>query len=486
MLRAEQRWHVINYMRTLAPRPAAAPVAVPAAAPGRAPATRPADPTTQPRLASGRGAPVRPPATRPAATPPATGPISREEYERLRREVESLRKELAEVRAAAPPQDAQAQQQKQDAVDEAIRDLQKHIESESSTTSLLIAGNATLGYIDRKSADSTFTAVFRPLVLWKLSDRLLFESKLELTLPETGDAATVSLESANLTYLVNDYLTIGGGKFFSLFGLFNDRFYPGKLADVPLIYARPDGLAPHTQLGAFARGAIPLNADVGATLGLPPEKRGQGELNYAAWISNGPLLRTADETRAGALDFTNFRDSNGAKDFGGRVGFLPFPALEVGASILYCPDVTPHGFDNESALLYGLDLHYFDYIEAIKGTLDLRAEYVWSDVGDATFDPSGSAGFGPVSFNNFRHGGYVEAGYRPTRSKLELLRDFEFVGRYDRLEESGPARGDRDRLTLGVLYWINATTHLRVGYMFDNPDRGTDQSGLFIQASVGF
>lgn len=87
--------------------------------------------------------------------------------------------------------------------------------------------------------------MFRPLFLWRLSDRLLFEAKPEIRLRANTEDASFALEYANFSYIVNDHVIVGAGKFITPFGLFPDRFYPGKLLEEPLVYQRaPVGIAP--------------------------------------------------------------------------------------------------------------------------------------------------------------------------------------------------------------------------------------------------
>jgi hypothetical protein len=205
------------------------------------------------------------------------------------------------------------------------------------------------------------------------------------------------------------------------------------------------------------------------------------------WVGNGPSLRAEDPARLGLLDFGgNFRDSNDNKAVGARVGLLPFPALEVGASI-YHARVEPDGFESTRATLYGLDLQYVETVKPL-GTIDARAEWVWSDVEDATYDSTGSLGVGPLTYDNRRNGGYVEVGYRPSLSDNKLFRDLEFVARYDFLDvpASAPVPVDEQRVTAAVLYWVTATTALSAGYIVAEPEEGPDRDVFYLRASVGF
>ena len=425
----------------------------------------------------------RPPTTRPASTAPAsrgastaasTAPVSRQEYERLRSEVESLRRELADVRA-----DREAHAEETDAalddMDEAIGELRKDAENrEPGTSNFLLSGNATVSYVDRENDDSTFGVVFRPAFLWKMSDRLFFEAKPEIRLQQGTEEVSVTLEYANLSFVAHDAVVLGAGKFLTPFGLFHDRFYPGKLLEEPLVYQRGNtGLVPHSEVGVYARGAFPL---------------GQYEANYAAWAGNGPVLRTTDPSRPGILDLGgNFRDGNDNKAVGARVGFLPFPALELGASVYY-GRVDPDGFERTFATIYGADLQYVDTLKPLRGTVDARVEWVWSHVDDATYDPGGSLGFGPLNFDNRRNGGYVEIGYRPSLADSKVIRDFELVGRYDFLDTPAgvPGPPDEQRVTAALLYWVTATTAVSAGYIVAEPEEGPDRDTFYLRASVGF
>ena len=317
------------------------------------------------------------------------------------------------------------------------------------------------------------TPVFRPLFLWELGqfdERLLFESKLEIRLQEGTEEADVFLESANLSYVISGSAIVGAGKFLTPFGLYVDRFYPPKWAKEPLIYSRDNGIAPHSSVGVFVRGTLPMV---------------KSELNYATWLTNGPLLET-DGPDVGTLNFSDTPDGNDGKAIGARVGFLPWPALEIGGS-LQTSGVSPDDVDSTRALLLGVDAQYVKEIGWLGGVIDLRAEYVWSDVDDVTFDPTGAGGFGPLTFDNRRSGGYVELSYRPTKSDSKLVRSLEFLGRWEVYDtpDAAPGSFDAERLTIGTNYWLTPTISLRAAYLFDNRERADDQDALFLQVGVG-
>ena len=177
-------------------------------------------------------------------------------------------------------------------------------------TNIALGGAAVVTFQNREGVDSTFGVGVAPVILWKPTDRLLLEAEIAFGL--TADDTFVELDYAQMSYLVNDYVTIGAGKFLTPFGTFWERWHPSwinKAATMPLIYER--GLVGPTGLGVQVRGGFPI---------------GKTKLNYAAFYVNGPDFDNTSFGTAGNLDFENFRDNNNSKSYGGRVGFLPVPS----------------------------------------------------------------------------------------------------------------------------------------------------------------
>jgi hypothetical protein len=103
---------------------------------------------------------------------------------------------------------------------------------------------------------------------------------------------------------------LGVGEFFSPSNVFVERFEPqwiNKLPDRPL--AVYHGILPNISVGAQVRGGFPI---------------GPTRVDYAFYVSNGPVLNTFDARTAGTLDFNSYTDNNDNKAVGGRVGFYPF------------------------------------------------------------------------------------------------------------------------------------------------------------------
>src|SRR5262249_10185523 len=117
-----------------------------------------------------------------------------------------------------------------------------------------------------------------------------------------------------------------------------------------------------------------------------------------------------------------------------------------------------------------------------------RAEWVWSDIDKAVYDPTGDLGFGPVRFESRRNGGYVQLAYRPTKCE-SCVKDFESVVRFDMLTAPSPApeQFDEQRWTLGLNYWLGPSTVVKVAYQFDNRNEGEkDRDAFLAQFAIGF
>src|SRR5262249_47541250 len=155
---------------------------------------------------------------------------------------------------------------------------------------------------------------------------------------------------------------------------------------------------------------------------------GPTRANYAFYVSNGPSLNAFDPGRAGTLEFNNFSDNNDNKAIGGRVGFLPFPGVELGYGFEFGePGTQGSTFSHVQSFLQTVDFNLTRDSDLLRGSVDLHAQYAWSHVDHAVYDPDGVLGFGPLAFTSKRDGGYAQVAYRPTKVDPEFLRDFELV-----------------------------------------------------------
>ncbi|HEY2588589.1 MAG TPA: hypothetical protein VGI81_22800, partial [Tepidisphaeraceae bacterium] len=299
------------------------------------------------------------------------------------------------------------------------------------TEHVVIVGDGSVTYtnLQKASAPSSFNAVVSPRILWEPTDRLLVTAAFDLAFAtdNTGaSSSSVDVSIAEASIVVNDYLMVGGGLFVVPFGQYHNHFDPPwieKLADAPLPFG-DNGIAPSSEVGIFAHGAAPL-AFLRAPFSSP-------KIVYDAYLANGPQLITNDPAAAGMLNFDDFTDLNNGKAVGGRIGFLPFPSMEFGYSFQYS-QAAPPGFHKTNVLLQAADLNWVQLVRPLGGVFTTRAEWVWSNVENVTYDPTGKLGFGPLNFGNYRTGGYAELAYRPTLSSNRIIRNLEFIFRYDNL-----------------------------------------------------
>jgi hypothetical protein len=420
-----------------------------------------------------------------AENPTTDGYVTRKEYEELKAQLLAMKQELDALKkekSAVPKQESVAGRAVTDE-DRAVANIHKEVvavpplaQSEGSlfgTTKFLLAGWAEGMFEARNGEVSTFSASFNPLFLWELTPRLLFDGRLEIE--PSGGGTNVNLVNAQLSYLLNDYIALGVGEFFSPSNVFVERFEPqwiNKLPDRPIgVY---HGVLPNISVGAQIRGGFPI---------------GPTRANYAFYVSNGPTLITSDPQNAGSLDFNSYTDINDDKAVGGRVGFLPIPGVEVGYGFETSrPGFQGTPFDDLRALIQSVDLEITRDSDLLKGRINLFAQYAWSRVDHAVYDPDGSLGFGPLPLTAKRDGGYAELAYRPTKLDIDFLRNLELIFRWDHLSRAPSGLGDPEetRWTFGIDYWLSPSTVLKAAYEWDHPNGERNRNALLIQAAMGF
>ena len=434
-----------------------------------------------------------------APSPPSSDYVSRGEYDKLKAEHEAMKIEMDALKTAvrqmangtAPAAPAEGPAPATNAVDgkqvvttttrqAATDELRQEVdtlktqvkESFPGTTKFLVAGYGTSTFEAKSGEDPFFDATFNAFFLWKLTDRLLFEGEVEFEF-ENGNTTT-NLEIAQASYLLNDYMTIGVGRFLNPMNYFVERQHMGwvnKFPDKPL--AVYDGLLPESDLGVQLRGVIPI---------------GPTKLEYAAFVANAPDLITTfdDPTAVGMLDFGNTSNRGGHFAVGGHVGFIPIPQLEVGYGIRRSM-VGPRDQAVE-AILQSADFNYVRDSTLLKGLINFRAQWVWSHVGHFVYDPDGSQGFGPLEFNNNRNGGYVQLSYRPTKIDNDIIKNLEPVVRYDRFNQlQTPVGFDEQRWSFGLDYWLTPSTVIKAAYELDDKNGGArNQDAFMLQIAVGF
>lgn len=331
----------------------------------------------------------------------------------------------------------------------------------SKETRFMVRGYGSASFISLDSADeedsgSSFNmGTFAPIFLYKLSDRLMFETELEFGY-EDGELE-VMVEYANLTYVLNDYMTARAGKFLLPFGTFVERYHPSwinKLATAPLGFGH-GAISPSSGVGVELRGAF--NA-------------GGSKFNYAVYATNGPVLKT-DEHSAGMLAFGSTTDNNSNKAIGGRVGYLPFTdsSLELGFSFMNSKAGDAHSeYEDIKANLIAYDFSYIKKINPLGGIIDIKAQYNKSIVDDAIYITTHSDGdIEELVFNdNESSAYYAQLSYKPTMSSNDFIKNLEFVGRISNIEtpDASPETYKKDSKTFGINYWLSWRSAIKFNY----------------------
>lgn len=406
--------------------------------------------------------------------------VSKQEHEKLKQEMELLKEQMrmllgnqsqsipttpqpvVKQATEIPPltQQQPIASQELETLKSDVKTLQAQTDAQKpGSTGFLITGYGFAGYTDPEGSDSSFNAGFNPIFLWRLSENLFFEGEIEVELEDTK--TKVALEYGQMSYIVNDYVTVGAGKFLNPSNYFMERLHPlwiNKMPDKPITMSGDNRIQASTQLGVQVRGGVPL--------GL---MRGE----YALYASNGP-----DMAADGSQRFKNFTDTNSNKAIGGRVGWLPFPGFGLG----YGFEVSSvNDLDGSSlgVVTHAADLNYLRLSNILGGNIDVRGQFARREV-----DRSSSS-FLP--FNNTSSGGYAQIAYRPILSSTYLVRKFESVLRYDWIDlQKNAAFNDRQRLSVGLNYYIEDRTILKFAYRFDNTENARDSDALLFQIATGF
>lgn len=396
--------------------------------------------------------------------------VSREEYEKLKREFERMKAlvERLEQKLQGAKQPAMTELERR--VERALQESRKAKEQARSLLpggrKFLLTGYGFANFVDPEQGDSHFSAGFNPLFLWKIYDKVFFEGEAEFEL-EDGQT-NVKLEFAQLSYLLNDYMTLGVGKFLNPTNYFMERLHNpwiNKLPDKPLSIAGPNFIQAKTLVGGQVRGAIPLRL-----LGFDPF--GGGRIGYALYVANGAKMG-----RDGSFDFNNFESLDSNKQVGGRVGLVPWPGFEVGYGFEL--GRVEDAFSNRDldVTTHVVDFNYVQTSRAILGRIDLRAQWAWRD-------SDRSRGLG---FDNKVRGGYGQVAYRPMLAGVDLIPNLEGVFRFDRLNQpdSSPFF-DENRYTVGLNYYFNPATVFKFAYQFDDRRGARDNDTLMVQVATGF
>lgn len=375
----------------------------------------------------------------------------------LRKEVDQLRQELSELRALVKSQgQTAATKDEVTAVKTEVSRVAEEAVRASETNSLAhVSGYGVVGYTDRRSASKSFSMVgFSPIFHYQYKDRLLFQAELETALQPDG-STSVALEYANANLFVNDNLSLFAGKFLTPVGYFIQNLHPAwinKFPSKPPGFGVEGGAAPESDVGIGARGGFAF--------------AGGAHANYAFYVGNGPRLAlssTGDEIEGVEAEGAT-RSAGGRKFFGGRIGVLPFPGLELGLS----GGTSQVALDGERGRGYsvaGADIAFK------RGAWDWRAEYIQQRVGDLANSVAPDGG----TWKSW----YTQLAYRIPSTQWEpVLRfgSFKTPHADQKLRQWG----------LGLNYWLSANAVIKTAYEFNRGEPGTPNDANRLLAQFGF
>ena len=381
------------------------------------------------------------------------------DVEALKARINALENELKDVKAVLDQQ-AQKSASKEDVTNlkhEIAETRESQNEWKVYDSRVHLAGYAAANY---DTEDDQFNRVqFSPIFHYQYKDLVLLESELEFNVG-AEDAPDLELEYATIDLLLNDYVTLVVGKLTTPLGQFRPNLHPdwiNKMPSAPVGFGH-DGAAPVSDTGVEVRGGFPLSL-------------GQGMyVNYAAYVGNGPkleLTESGDEIDAIAAEgFTS--DEDGNKIFGGHIGLLPVPNVEIGLSAAGgdVALVLPNEPDR-SYRIYGADFatHWHNF--------SFRAEWIRQSMGGE------AASAVPDKF-------VLDAWYTQLAYRI-LSTDFEAILRYGEFDSPHPDQA-QDQLALGLDYWFNSHTVAKLAYEFNDGATGeaVNDDRLILQLGYGF
>lgn len=403
--------------------------------------------------------------------------------EQMERELAALKAQVAET-PATPGSPGQVQSATVPARPESLSRRLTLPDSPLSGSRLLIAGYAHAGMTisDKGSVGGTnfIAGTFNPALYFQYGDWLLFEGEAEIEIAETGETE-FTLEYSQLDLLLHDNATLVIGKFLSPVGQFQERLHPSwinRLADTPAGFGS-GGVQPGAEVGVQLRGGVPL---------------GRSRFNYALAIGNGPRLDPKGEVMTEGFGRDDYRN----KAISGRIGFLPFPYLEAGASFLrakvrgaMAEESGPEGLVLPAVRysLWGVDAAY------TRGPWDVRFEYLRGIRKAIPIEDEEGMEMEPLPRLRME-AWYGQIAYRLSGlTQHRILQNFEPAIRYGRyqvrgLDELAEEAAER-RLDLGLNYWFAPTIVLHSAvqlrkFTARHEDEVNKDTRLLLRLAYGF
>jgi hypothetical protein len=344
-------------------------------------------------------------------------------------------------------------------------------EEASAKRHVMVTGMADFIAQKVNGENGTFAqAHVAPILLFRASDKVLFETELEMKIQSDG-STDLNLEYAQLDYVLNDYMTLIAGRFVLPLGVVrekHDAVWINKLPLMPLPEADGTAIIPENDIGLQARGGFHLSD--------------RALMTYAGYIGNGPgsggdgpgHYDPSGVWEPTSNGFNGGSSVSGRPNGGGRLAvFYPWAAnhdVEVGMS-----GQTGYGASDLMWSAFALDaaLHF-------TPNLEFRGEFIntWEETADV----------GTLK----RQGWWAQAAYKLAGLNLELpvINSLEAVFRYG--GEQLPD-GHINQFDLGLTYHVTNTLLVKGAYSFRNGTAYNADAGnndwpnmLTFQVAYGF
>ncbi len=388
-------------------------------------------------------------------------------------------------------QDADESYQVQSTLDQQLAQVPQELQTDDTKPGLsrfLLRGYAHSGL---EVTDEEFSFVggsFNPILVFRQSDRLLFESELEFEF-EDGELE-IGLEYADMSYILSKGLTIRVGKFLTPFGKFTPDLHPAwinKFPTKPLGTGHHNGILPTTDIGIDLRGGAYL---------------GNMKTNYSFYVVNGPQLNdgTDEPEEGGRLHYGIPQENNKQKSFGTRIGVFPFSnsSLELGFSAQTGKvGAKDSEYEDIATTMFGVDLSFVKNLTGLSSVIDFKGQYAYVKVDDAEY-PEPENPSETHTFDNNSTAWYAQLSIRPAFTDNALLKNLELAGRYSSFEtpKGAPWELDQTQFEIGLNYWIDWRTVFKISYRSINgggeaPHGGEEAeegmtNAFFIHWAIGF
>lgn len=326
-----------------------------------------------------------------------------------------------------------------------------------------IHGTATTEFAHYHDRKNSFDIVdFNPVFIVSYKDLFLFRGAVDFAINDQGDT-DLSLDFANINWFMNDFAVLGAGKFDSALGQFVQNISPdwiNKLPTAPVGFDA-DEAAPQSDIGIHLQGGIPLACSM--------------KTNYIFYFANAP--RAIIDTTNNFIDHISTDGSTARTSnyvFGGRLGFLPIPEIEMGVSAASGKLSSFDLADNITLLESGREYN----------VLGADATFQWKNLyfrGEIIQQLVKARAFSIAPAQSRWMAWYLQLAYLlPTTEWEPVVRYGEFKTPFSFLNQK--------QWAFGINYWFAPSIVAKFSYQLNRGQIDTDANAnaLFVQVAYGF